>query len=137
MKSFLVIFLMACSFSLLGCPTPDSYIKSSELGLENSLNLDKNVETVSSNYYNFIFQDTQKLVAKGEMTKEIREKILANTKDQVSTIKEQSLLNKEFCKLAHDWVHSKGLKPEEMLSIIKTINEATPEVLSFVDKLKK
>ncbi len=135
MKSFLVI-LMAFSFSLLGCPTPDSYIKSSEIGLENSINLDKNIETVSSNYYNFIFQDTQKEVSKGAMTKEVRSKILANAKDQVSTIKEQSLLNKEFVKLAHDWVHSKGLKPEEMLSIIKTINEATPEVLSFIDKLK-
>ena len=71
------------------------------------------------------------------MTEEVREKILTNAKDQVSTAKEQSILNKEFVKLAHDWVHSKGLKPEEMFAIITTINKATPEVLSFLDKLKK
>lgn len=138
MKSFLVsIILMVFFFSLLGCPTPDSYIKSSELALENSINLDKNIETVSSNYFNFIFKDTERLVKANEMTEEVREKILANAKEQVTTIKEQSLLNKEFVSLAHDWVHSKGLKPEEVLSIIKTVNSATPEVLDFLDKLKK
>ena len=137
MKSFLVILMVVCSFVLLGCPTPDSYIKSSELALENSINLDSNIETICENYYNFIFQDTLKEVSKGAMTEEIREKIVTNAKDQVSTAKEQSILNKEFVKLAHDWVHSKGLKPEEMFAIITTINKATPEVLSFLDKLKK
>jgi hypothetical protein len=125
------------SFLMVGCPTPDSYIKSSELALENSINLDKNIETVSSNYFNFIFKDTERLVKNNEMGEETRQKILKNAREQVVNLKEQSLLNREFVKLAHDWVHSKGLKSEEILSIIKTINEATPEVLDFVDKLKK
>lgn len=136
MKSFLVILMVFCSFCLLGCPTPDSYIRSSELALENSINLDKNIETICQNYYNFIFQDTLKLFKSFKMTEEVREKILTNAKDQVSTAKEQSVINLEFIKLAHDWVHNKGLKPEEILGMIKTINDATPEVLDFIDKLK-
>jgi hypothetical protein len=131
---FLIVFF---SLGLMGCPTPDSYIKSSEMALQNSANLDKNVEIVSSNYYNFIFKDTERLLKAGTMNEETRKEILENAKDQVTTLKEQSVLNKEFIKLAHDWVHTKGLKPDEILAVLKTVNQATPEVMKFLDSLKK
>lgn len=136
MRYLVGVLVLFFAMGLIGCPTPESYIKATELAVENSANLDKNVEVVASNYFKFIAQDTKKKVEAGEMNAETREAILKDVKTQVSNIKEQSIINREFVKLAHDWVHSKGLKPEEMLAVIKTINEATPEVLKFIDKLK-
>jgi hypothetical protein len=136
MRILAAFSLVFFALALVGCPTPGSYIKASEMGLENAINLDKNVEILGENYFNFISKDTERLVAAGSMTKEARATVLKQAKESVANLKEQSIINKHFVNLAHDWVHSNGLKPEEILAMIKTVNEATPEVLKFIDKLK-
>jgi len=136
MRCLAILVLLFLAFGMVGCPTPASYIKATELGLENSINLDNNVETLGLNYYRFISEDTKRLVVVGEMEETARTEVLAQVKDQLAAMKEQSLINKEFVALAHDQAHAEGLSIEEVLATIQTINKATPEILEFYDKLK-
>jgi len=130
---FLVLFALVF---LVGCPTPQSYIRSTEIALENSGNLNANVDILASNYYKFISQDTQKQVTAGEMDEVTRTAVLGNVEEQVSTLKEQTIINGKFVALAHDWVHNKTLTIEEVLAAIQTVNQSAPEIQEFINKLK-
>jgi len=136
MRSLALVTLLVLSLFLVGCPPPESYVRSTELALENSGNLDSNVDTLAKNYFQFISKDTSRLVAEGKMTEEARKEVLQNVEEQMANLKQQSLINRKFCLLAHDFVHDKKLTIEEVVAGIQTVNKATPEILEFIEKLK-
>lgn len=136
MRGLVVLVVLFLTLGLAGCPTPTSYVKATELGLENSVNLDKNSETLALNYFSFISKDTQRMVEAGEMKEETRKEVLDQVKEQMATLKEQAFINRKFVLLAHDRAHDSGLSIEDILAAIQTVNKATPEILEFYDKMK-
>jgi hypothetical protein len=121
---------------ILGCPVPDSYIKASELALENVNNFDSNIDIFCKNYYSFIAKDTEDKVKAGIMEETSRKEILDNVEKQLANLKEQSIINKQFVIMAHDYAHEKGLNIEDVIIGMNAINETTPLIIDFINRLK-
>jgi carbonic anhydrase len=121
---------------MIGCPVPESYVRASELALENVNNLDSNIDIFCKNYYSFITKDTEEKVKAGAMEEAIRKEVLDNVEKQLANLKEQSIINKQFIIMAHDYAHEKGLKIEDVINGMKAVNSACPEIINFINKLK-
>jgi hypothetical protein len=136
MRYLELFMVLVAAIFICGCPPPESYVKSTELGLENAANLDKNIDILAKNYYTFIKQDTAKEVKAGNMTEADRGKVLEDVEKQMTNLKEQAVINTKVIALAHDYVHGSKLTIEDVLAGIKTVGRATPEILAFIEKLK-
>lgn len=132
----LLLLSALCAIVLIGCPMPEAYVRSSEIALQNSKNLDANVDIFAKNYYTFIAKDTERLVKEGKMNEEARTKVLENVEKQMANLKEQSVINRKFVLVAHDQAHEEGLDVNDVLLAIKTVNESYPDIKEFIDKLK-
>lgn len=131
--------LIAMALLVPGCALlhshPEEYVDAVKEAVMVSRALDVNVGRVSLNNVILLANDTEKLVAAGEMTEETRQELIQMASSQAKVSKRQSEFMKKFMDLVLADAKGKVLKPEDIKAFIEELKKVSPEFQNFVDKL--